>query len=267
MAGGGPLAVREYGSAEEARAHAAAVRERMFPTKRFVFVRPPPKPPELKRFTADELPKGHVTTKLIAAMRKARVEGKLCREIAEDLGVHPRTVQKYTKDLRVKARGGKSPSVALEVLRELRTEGLGYREIADRVGLDMSTVWRRINEPNRSLKDQKCRAILTIISDVTGVDRDNLIGGGDVRGGSRKSYYVKARHILFWVVNRRLCRSLPWTARAMGGFDHTTVRHAAMKVDKVISHLTLPHDVSITRQVEALWGANWDFILNDAAGE
>lgn len=68
------------------------------------------------------------------------------RELAERLGVSPRTVRRYVAepkdeyDARIKNRH--------EQIRALRTEGLSMRAIAAEVGVSVGTVHYALNKPD-----------------------------------------------------------------------------------------------------------------------
>lgn len=108
-----------------------------------------------------------------------------------------------------------------------------------------------IETATRAMERIPIRIFVTLVSKITGV------AVVDIRSARRDYDVVKARHITAWVVKHFTTHSLPSIGAALGGRDHTTVLHAARRVQRVVDRIGFPEIETPETVIESLWRANW----------
>ncbi|WP_407529403.1 helix-turn-helix domain-containing protein [Methylobacterium oryzisoli] len=95
------------------------------------------------------------------------------------------------------------------------------------------------------------RNILRLVAHVSGVPADEIMGE------RRHAPIVKARQIAAWLANRHTKASLGEIARRLGGKDHTTILHAARRVDAAVKAEGLTISESLFEAASQLWAVQW----------
>lgn len=72
------------------------------------------------------------------------------------------------------------------------------------------------------------------------------ISVNDILSQRRSAEYVNARHIAIYLAKVMTTRSLPEIGRRFGGRDHTTILHAARKIQYLVDH-----DKDFANEIEA----------------
>jgi hypothetical protein len=97
----------------------------------------------------------------------------------------------------------------------------------------------------------KVRELVLLVETITGIRQSEILS--DQRCGP----VVKARQIVMWLAMRFTLRSSTDIGRHIGNSDHTTVLHAATKLNSVIAKIGRATEDSPGCWALHLWQANW----------
>jgi hypothetical protein len=97
----------------------------------------------------------------------------------------------------------------------------------------------------------KVRELVLLVETITGIRQSEILS--DQRCGP----VVKARQIVMWLAMRFTLRSSTDIGRHIGSRDHTTVLHAATKLNAVIAKVGLAAEDSPGAWAQHLWQADW----------
>lgn len=204
--------------------------------------------------------KGHnwITAAQVARIKELRAQGIPQREVARMLGVNRSAVCRWGADVPPPEGGWRSGGNPVRLPRkkilQMSRAGFTQAEIAEDVGCSPRGVGytlRPRTDRARKHRDEKVDAVTFVVARVTGKGLKAL------RGRNRQPDLSKARAIVFWACRAMTDRSMPAIARAVGGYDHTSVLHACRRVDAVIKHLDIPVSDDVAVMARALWCRDW----------
>jgi hypothetical protein len=147
--------------------------------------------------------------------------------------------------------------------QRMRRAGFSFEEIAADQGVCRDTVQRNLLRAEGRAPRVKAQTrtpaakLIRRVYEVTGLKRHDIFRNADAIGLREKSDIVKARHLCFWLLYRRLEMSAVETGQYLGGFDHTTVLNGVRRVEDAAANLEIRTDGSKLGVVRRLWAAEW----------
>lgn len=226
-------------------------------------VRPRDVPIEIKE--TDGL--ARVTPALVQKIREMRADGHSHRAIALALRTAQGTVFDQTRDIPPPASGwrrGNAPvSFNIPKAQRMRRAGFSYREIADEFGVGRTAVRNKLRaldgepkEAHTSGRNKATRA-MEVVSGRLGIKRLDLSRDPKTGRCSGAPDIVKARHIVFWLLHRRVGMSSIEVGIYLGGFDHTTVLNGVRRAEEVARRLGINLEGQPTWVFRKLLAADW----------
>jgi hypothetical protein len=210
-------------------------------------------------------PKSYITTAMVKDMRARRARGESRAKIAKAVGGSEGAVQYHTDDVPPPeggwSSGGHKSIASFEAIMRMRRAGFTYAEIGENYGLSASAIYYRVNRKRhvvpRTVKEAAIARNLQQVCRVSGLRATDIRRGEDFHAGRRADDIARARHILFWILRRKRMVSLKAAGLALGGFDHSSVHHGVMRVDRVVAALGISADLEMMVLIRALWSADW----------
>jgi len=204
---------------------------------------------------------------LVKQIRLHRSEGKSLRWIATKLHTTQKNVFDHTRDIPPPPEGwakGNAPCVFNEAkAQRMRRAGFSYAEIGREFGYGRTAMRDRlrklqgIERPSPKNKRKPETRAVEWAREVTGFTLTELSRCSESGACDDRAIVVKARHLVFWLLCRRVGLSTQAAGNYLGGFDRTTVQHGIGRVEAAAASLGIDLGGSRTRALRKLWVGVW----------
>jgi hypothetical protein len=208
-----------------------------------------------------------VTPALIAKIRKLRSAGVAHSAIVTACNTSRRVVARHTKDIAAPEGGFPSGYLRLPFnvakAQRMKRAGFSYREIAEDQGVHRNTAVKYLRRASglpdwkeKHVKSAATRAMPDVYI-LTGLSRKDIFRDPSAGRTTNRPDIVKARHLVFWLLHRRLDMTCTEVAAFLGGFDHSTVLHGVQRVEAAAVALKIKLDGSRMGAFRRLWVGSW----------